>query len=191
MSFRVLVVPEDPTHNGYILGPLVERILHECGKPSARIQVLSNPRAKGYDHAKSLIESGLLECYAHMDLILFLPDADGKDKSAALRALEAHATEAGVTLICECAIQEVEVWLLAGHTAKLSQTWQEIRSDVQIKESVFQSFLAQNGDPRRAGGGRDVLMQKTLDNYAGLLARCPEIKALQDRICAAIAVYNL
>jgi hypothetical protein len=83
VSFNVLVVPEDPTHNGYILRPLVERILQECGKPRARVTVLSSPRAKGYQHAKSLIEEGLLERYAHMNLILFLPDADGNDRSAA------------------------------------------------------------------------------------------------------------
>ncbi|HLJ28946.1 MAG TPA: hypothetical protein VKY85_19705 [Candidatus Angelobacter sp.] len=122
-----------------------------------------------------------------MDLILFLPDADGKDRSAAFKALEARATERGLTLICECAVQEVEVWLLAGHTDKLGQPWQEIRSNVDVKESVFLPFLAQHGDMRRAGGGRDLLMYETLNNYNGLLARCPEIRALQDRVCAAVA----
>lgn len=31
MSVRVLVIPEDPTHNGYILKPLVEMVLAEAG----------------------------------------------------------------------------------------------------------------------------------------------------------------
>ncbi len=187
MSFSVLVVPEDPTHNGYILQPLVGRILTECGKPNARVQVLSNPRARGYDHSKSLIENELLFRYRHMDLILFLPDADGQDKSVVLRALEARATQAGVKLICECAVQEVEVWLLAGHAHTLDQTWEAIRADVRVKETVFQPFLMRYGDSRRAGQGRDLLMQQTLQNYGGLLARCPELKMLQDRICAAVA----
>lgn len=36
LSFDVLVVPEDPSNNGYILKPLVTRILLERGKPSRR-----------------------------------------------------------------------------------------------------------------------------------------------------------
>jgi hypothetical protein len=187
VSFNVLVIPEDPTYNGYILRPLVERILRECGKPNARVTVLGNPRAKGYEHAKSLIEEGLLDRYAHMHLILFLPDADGNDRSAAFEALEARATQAGRRLMCQCAVQEVEVWLLAGHTEKLDQTWQAVRDNPHVKEAVFHPFLTLYGDARRAGGGRDLLMEQTLSAYSGLLARCPEIKALQDRICAAVA----
>ena len=187
MSFNVLVVPEDPTLNGYILESLIEPILRECGKPNARIDVLRNPRAKGYEHAKSLIEGGLLDRYVHMDLILFLPDADGKDRSPAFEALETQAAQVGVRLICQCAVQEVEVWLLAGHTDKLDRPWQEIRSDTHVKEGGFQPFLARYGDMRQAGGGRKQLMQETLSNYNGLLTRCPEIKVLQDRICAAVA----
>ena len=190
MSFNVLVIPEDPTLNGYILEPLIQRILRECGKPNAKINVLRNPRAKGFEHAKWLSEKEVLDRYNHMHLLLFLPDADGKDRSAPLSALEGRAREMGLTLICECAVQEVEVWLLAGHTDKLQQNWQGIRGDTHIKENVFQPFLAQHGDMRRAGGGRDLLMQQTLENYNGLLARCPEIKRLQDRICAAVAPAN-
>jgi len=188
VSFNVLVVPEDPTHNGYILQPLVERILRECGKPNARVTVLSNPRAKGYEHAKSLIEEGLLDRYAHMHLILFLPDGDGKDRSAALEALEAQAAQAGRRLLCQCAVEEVEVWLLAGHLEKFDRSWQEVRSDPNVKETVFQPFLARHGDMRRAGGGRDLLMQQTVNSYSGLLSRFPELKGLQDRICAAVSV---
>ena len=36
MSVQVLVIPEDPTNNGYILKPVVQMVLAEAGKPSAR-----------------------------------------------------------------------------------------------------------------------------------------------------------
>ena len=42
MSFRVLVIPEDPTLNGYILKPLAERLLEDAGKPNAKVKVLDN-----------------------------------------------------------------------------------------------------------------------------------------------------
>jgi hypothetical protein len=51
MSFRVLVIPEDPTYNGYILKPLVERMLAEAGKPNARVTLLTNPKLGGYARA--------------------------------------------------------------------------------------------------------------------------------------------
>ena len=47
MSLRVLVIPEDPTHNGYILKPIAEMILADVGKPNAKVELLTNPRLTG------------------------------------------------------------------------------------------------------------------------------------------------
>jgi hypothetical protein len=52
LSFNALVVPEDPEYNGYILKPLAVRLLEACGKPNAKVTVLANPRAQGYEHAR-------------------------------------------------------------------------------------------------------------------------------------------
>lgn len=182
MSFRVLVVPEDPTYNGYILNPLVGRIMRECGKPNARVTVLSSPRTSGYDSAKKLLLDRILETYSHFDLILFLPDADGKDRSAEFTSLEAHAEELGARLVCCAAVPEIEVWVLAGHTDKLQESWAEIRARLDLKESLFEPFLDEHGDLRRASGGRDLLIEETLRNYQGLLSRCPELRDLETRI---------
>ncbi len=57
MSFRVLVIPEDPTYNGYILRPLAETMLAEAGRPNARVTVLANPKLDGYDHAVQAIKT--------------------------------------------------------------------------------------------------------------------------------------
>lgn len=187
MSFDVLVVPEDPANNGYILKPLVIRLLEECGKPNAVVTVLANPRAQGYEHAKGLLRSQLLDRYRHMNLILFLPDADGKDRGGELRALEAEAGERGVRLLRCAAVQEVEVWLLAGHHERLPAGWPEVRADTSVKERFFLPFLSDHGDRRRAGGGRDLLMQQTLGNYRSLLALCPELAELESRIRQILA----
>lgn len=185
MSFDVLVVPEDPANNGYILKPLILRMLAECGKPNAVVTVLSNPRAQGYEHAKALLNQ-LFDRYRHMNLLLFLPDADGKDRIGEFRRLEEEAKHRGVNLLCCAAEQEVEVWLLAGHRDRLGRNWQEVRADRSVKESVFASFLATYGDPKRAGGGRDLLMNATLGNYRSLLQVCPELAELERRIRACL-----
>lgn len=186
MSFQVLVVPEDPTLNGYILCPLAARMLRECGKPKARVTVLTNPRATGYQHAKKLLADEVLDRYAHVDLILFLPDADGKDRSGEFEELEAVAARKGAKLLCCAAVEEVETWLLAGHLGKVSRSWREIRADRSVKEADFEPFLAEHGDSRRAGGGREALMRETLRNYRGLLDRCLELARLEQRVVAML-----
>ena len=52
MSFRVLVIPEDPTHNGYILKPLVEMVLESAGKAAAKVSILTSPRLRGHEIAE-------------------------------------------------------------------------------------------------------------------------------------------
>lgn len=182
MSFDVLVVPEDPANNGYILKPLVSRMLSECGKPNAVVTVLSNPRAQGYEHAKRLLQTRIFEAYRHMNLLLFLPDADGRDRRDEFGSLEGEAARRGVRLLCCAAVQEVEAWLLAGHRNRLGQDWREVRDDVSVKENVFQPFLTKHGNLKAAGGGRDVLMRETLSGYGSLLQLCPELEDLERRI---------
>ncbi|HEY0556040.1 MAG TPA: hypothetical protein VGG20_17445 [Thermoanaerobaculia bacterium] len=186
MSFKVRVVPEDPTNNGYILKPLVKRLLSRCGKPNAWVDVLDDPRVRGYEHAKTLLRTQLLEDYRFMDLLLFLPDADGKDRSAEFRGLEDEADRQGVRLLCCAAEQEVEVWLLAGYRDRLGTRWQAIRSDASVKENVFLPFLAVYGNPKAPGGGRDVLMNQALNGYGALLQLCPELAELERRIREAL-----
>lgn len=181
---KVLVIPEDPTYNGYILKPLVERLLRSIGKPQAQITVLSDPSAQGYDKIKPELPA-ICERYHHFDLLLFLPDDDCRDRMAGLQNTEREAKQAGISLIACAAIPEVEAWLLAGHIDKLPATWQTVRADCDLKERYFDPFLAEYGD-RSVGDGRRQLMQATLRHFDGLLARCPELKVLQQRIQAVL-----
>ena len=71
MSIRVLVIPEDPFNNGYILKPLVDAMLADVGKPLAKTMILSNPRLRGYDHALKAIREDLPDRYGFWDLWIF------------------------------------------------------------------------------------------------------------------------
>ena len=55
MSFKVLVIPEDHTHNGAILKPLVQAVLADAGKLAADVRVLDNPRVQGFEQAVAAI----------------------------------------------------------------------------------------------------------------------------------------
>jgi hypothetical protein len=183
MSFRVLVIPEDPTHNGYILKPLVERMLEEVGKPNAQVLVLPNPRLTGYDHAVRAIEEELPQRYKFYDLWLFLPDAD---RAGGIAALESKMHALGIWLICCAAQPEVEAWVVAGHRNELTGSWSALRQNPHFKEEIFAPFLEKFGDPHAAGGGRDKLIRAALSNYRGLLAVCPELADLEQRIATAL-----
>ncbi|MEI9973222.1 MAG: hypothetical protein WDO73_14950 [Ignavibacteriota bacterium] len=158
------------------------RLLKECGKANAKVVVLRDPAVSGYEDACGKLPE-IRQAYRRYDLLLFLPDADGKDRSQRFAQFEA---EAGPKLICCAAVEEVEAWLLAGHLDKLDQPWPIVRADTSVKESIFAPFLREHGS-RRPGGGREELMQQTLSNLRGLLERCPELARLQERICAALA----
>jgi hypothetical protein len=184
VSFRVLVIPEDPTYNGYILKPIVERMLAELSKPRADVTVLTNPKLNGYPHAVSAIRSDLVERYKHFDLWLFLPDGD---RAGDLQPLEAELASQGIHLLCCAAKPEVEAWLLAGHRDKLSISWSEVREHQRLKEDVFEPFLAEFGDNQSPGGGRERLTRETLENYRGLLKVCPELANLETRLRTFLA----
>jgi hypothetical protein len=195
VSFNVLVIPEDPTNNGYILQPLCGRVLEAAGRPRATIKILTDPKVEGDADAKAKLLSEIPENWDHMDLMLFIRDADGKDSNDRKKEFDRlenilTSREKPVTLICCAVVQELEAWLLAGHTEKLKTNnwrWTEIRAEVSTKEVYFKPFLQQHGDAAVPGGGRKRLTQEALANYAGIKTRCPELQELEDRIRAHIA----
>jgi hypothetical protein len=185
MSFKVLIVPEDPIYNGFILKPLGERLMREVGKNSAKVEVLTNPKLSGYNHAKDQLEE-ICERYKHFNLILFLPDRDGlTGRDSSLEHLTGKLQKKNYPFVAMAAKEEVETWLLAGHKNKLSKNWGEIRDDRDIKENVFEPFLDQYGDDG-PGAGRERLMKETLRNFTGLMQSCPELESLKDKISELI-----
>lgn len=181
MSLRVLVVPEDPTYNGYILKPLVQALLAAAGRPRAAVTVLSSPRLTGFDHAMRAIRDELPGKYRHFDLWIFVPDAD-RAGDAAMAALEADLRREGIRLLVCAAQPEVEIYACVAHRASLDMSWNEARQHPRFKEQVFEPLLARHGDPRRPGGGRDQLVASTLSNFQALLQLCPELARLLERI---------
>lgn len=183
MSFKVLVIPEDPTLNGYILKPLVEAILADAGKPRAKVHVLTNPRLEGYDHAIRAIRDELPGRYGFWDLWIFIPDADRANPQA-MRSLEAELGARNIRLICSPAEPEVEIYACVAYRKDLGKSWELARRDTRMKEHCFDPLLKSKGDPRRAGGGRDLMIAETLKNLPLLYSLCPELKDLRDRIAA-------
>jgi hypothetical protein len=189
VSFKVLVIPEDPTNNGYILQPFCKRLLEAAGKPNAIITVLPEPKVQGYSDAKSKLQEEIPGRWAHMDLFLFIPDADGKEDARRDEFIslerKLQSQERPVHLFCCAAVQELETWILAGHPDKLKAEkwdWKEVREEISVKERYFNAFLEKHGNISFPGGGRKQLAIEALVNFSGIKRKCPEIQILEDRI---------
>lgn len=181
MSYRVLVIPEDPINNGYILKLLAETILTDAGKPQAKVTVLANPRLRGYDDAVRAIREELLDRYGFWDLWLFFPDVD-RAKPAPMRDLEDKLLAQKVRLFCCPAQPETEIYCCAAHVEALGMKWEEAQRHPRLKEEVFEPFLNRHGYRNRAGQGRDLLVSEAMKNLSRFYRLCPEIMALRDRI---------
>jgi hypothetical protein len=183
VSFKVLVIPEDHTHNGAILKPLVEAVMADAGRPSSNVRVLDNPRVQGFDQAVAAMRGELVDRYRWMDLWLFMPDAD-RAVPAAMQALEAAAAAKGVKLLCCPAQPQLEIFASVPYRQELGLGWELARQHLRFKEDLFAPLLAKHGDARRPSGGRDLMIDAALGNLPLLFQLCPELRVLRDRVAA-------
>ena len=182
MSTRVLVIPEDPTHNGYILTPLVKMVLADAGKPQAKVKLLTNPKLGGYDHAAAAIRGELRVRYAHMDLWLFFPDADRASEDA-VGNLETELANEGVELLCCAAEPEVEIYACVAYRDETGLDWRtQMRTHPRFEEEVFGPLLREHGNERMPGGGRKKMTEQSINPRQQFYRLCPEIRKLRDRI---------
>ncbi len=181
MSLTVLVIPEDPTNNGYILKPLIEALLADIGKPHAKVHVLTSPRLNGYSDALKAINGELADRYGHWDLWIFVPDADLASPET-MANMESALAAKGVALLCSPAQPEVEIYACVAHSDKLGAPWSTVRNSEKMKELYFAPLLRDLGDSRRAGGGRDQFIAASLSTMSKLYRFCPELAVLRDRM---------
>lgn len=182
MSGKVLVIPEDPQKNGYILRPFIRKALIEAEFPARDVQVLSDPRPTGYHDALSKIRSNeLLQRWGRFArLWLFVPDADVV-KPNEMAALESELENKGVKLVCCPAVPELEAWLLAG-AESLPSNWSEMRAERRFKEIYAEPFISKEGNPKAPGEGRAELAERAIRNWPRVLSRCEELKGLVERL---------
>jgi hypothetical protein len=177
---KVLVIPEDPMLDQYILKPVVERLFSDLGL-AARIEVLWNPRLRSVSQAlDASVVRYIVDTYSMIDLFLLIVDRDA-DEHRAKRAGMREAEHPGRLFAC-LAVEEVEVWMLALHRDRLPSPWAEIRGERDPKERFAHPFLAAHAPKLDAGQGRKWAMRDPGARWKGLLDVCPEIAELKARI---------
>lgn len=177
---KVLVIPEDPMLDQYILKPVVERLFADLGQ-SARVNVLWNPRLHSVHQAlDAAVVRNIVDTYSMIDLFLLIVDRDA-DEHRAQRTRMRETEHPGRLLAC-LAVEEIEVWMLALHRNLLPSPWAEIRSDRDPKERFADPFLAAHAPKIDPGRGRKWAMRELGARWKGLLDVCPELAELKARI---------
>jgi hypothetical protein len=188
MSLNVLVIPEDFRKDQYVLAPLLRRLFAEIGKPHARVEICTDPVMGGISQALDWERiDEVIDMYPIVQVFLVLVDRDGKaGRRTALDGLETRADEKlseRRALFGENAWQEIEVWALAGQDLPSGWKWQEIRAEVNPKETYFEPLARQRGLTSEPGEGRTTMGREAAQNYARVRSLCREdIQALETRL---------
>ena len=180
---KVLVIPEDPTLDQYVLKPVVEHLFKDL-KRSARVFVLQDPHLRGVSEALDRrIIGEILEERPMIDLFLLIVDRDCEDgRQTQLDARITQARESGRCLLGCLAIEEVEVWALALHRSELSAAWSEVRKECHPKERYFEPLTREKRWQEGPGRGRASAMAGLAGNWRSLRRVCDELQKLQDEV---------
>ncbi len=185
---RVLIIPEDPALDQFILKPVVEAIFSEVNR-IASVQVLQNPRLRSVEQALNSAQLNvIIDSYPQEDLFLLLVDRDcDQHRINRVNSREAEVMSRGKALIGCLAIEEVEMWALAIYQGELPARWQVMRQECDPKEACFYPLVEQLGLQNDVGRGRKHMMKSLAGRYSRLLQLCPEIAELRDRIRKKLA----
>jgi hypothetical protein len=180
---KVLVIPEDPTLDQYILKPIVEHVFKDLKRP-ARVFVLQDPHLRGVSEALDRkIIGQILDERPMIDLFLLIVDRDCQDgRQTQLHARITQARDSGKWLLGCLAIEEVEVWALALHRSALSAGWSEVRGECHPKEKYFEPLVREKRWQEGPGRGRASAMAGLAGNWRSLRGVCDELQKLQDDI---------
>ncbi len=185
---KILVIPEDQTHDQYIAKPVIEAVVDHVGLV-ATVTVLPEPRLRGTNQVldPELIMQ-IVEDNAMIDLFVLLVDRDCDRQGNTKRALAIESAHVNRLIAC-LPIQELEVWMLALHKDSVPASWTEVRAECDPKERFAEPFLARLGS-KGPGGGRKAAMNAGLrgGGLKTLLSLCSELREFSERLTAWAAV---
>jgi hypothetical protein len=177
---KVLLIPEDQTLDQYILKPVMEALFAELRVP-ARISVLPEPRLRGSSQALDpKVIREIVQDNPMVDLFILIIDRDCDRERAEAKA-EAIRKEHEARLLTCLARQEVEVWMLALHSASLDTSLETIREHCDPKERWAMPLLDRLGT-HGPGGGRKKAMRKLQGSWRSLRDRRGELKELETQV---------
>lgn len=180
---KVLIIPEDPTNDSFIIKPVIEAVFADLGR-RARIDMLRDPQLRGTNDALDrAMVARIIDENPMEDLFLLVVDRDCNRNGTETKAAARAAAHAGKLLAC-VAKQEVEVWMLALHADKIVESFREVRDECDPKERFAEPLLDRLGVRGGPGAGRKAARRPLAGNMRSLLSRCDELADLRAQIDA-------
>lgn len=173
---NILIIPEDFRNDQYMLGPLFSGLMDLCGKPNANVRVCLDPLLGGVTEAMKpeRLDEIVARYDGMVDIYILCVDRDGlQGRKTALENLESRYA-VGRNFFCVAAIEEIEAWLLAAHDLPNDWRWQDIRSDVSVKENYYDEFAKAQRVQFSPGQGRRILGRDMRPRAARVVQRCAE-----------------
>jgi hypothetical protein len=172
---NVMIIPEDPTNDHYILKPLFGRLFASIRRPQTKVEICLNPRMRGIDDALSTNRlREVIARYPMVDCFILCVDRDGnKHRRDKLNEIETLVS-GKPTLIAENAWEELETWALAGLRLPRSWTWATVRAEVSVKERYFEPLARQMGLANGPGGGRKEMGILAAKHIPAIRQKCAE-----------------
>jgi hypothetical protein len=183
---RVLLIPEDFRNDQYMLTPIFKQLYATLGWARANVRTCSDPLLGGVEEAlKHERLSEVFERYDGMiDHYILCVDRDGnQNRGQRLADLEARCAVNGRKFFTVAAIEEIEVWVLAGCDLPSDWRWQEIRAESHPKERYFQVLAKQESLTSAPGQGRKALGERAAKNIGRIVQLCgEELTPLMEKI---------
>lgn len=175
---NILIIPEDPTNDHYILDPLFKRLFQSFGKGYARVRICWDPVLGGVDEAlKSQRLKEIIDRYDGMtDVFILCVDRDGNThRRTRLDQIEDEFGEGGGrNFVATNAWEEIETWVLAGLDLPDHWKWKDVRAEINVKEMYFNRLAKQSNLTTSPGRGRKVLGKKAARSINAIRSRCLE-----------------
>ena len=182
---NVLVIPEDFRKDQYLLKPLFHRLFRTLGRPNANVDICRDPLLGGVGEA--LKSERLAEVVAQhggmTDILILCVDRDGEiGRRQRLDQIEEEFGGDRIFL-AENAWEELETWSLAGLDLPPNWRWQDVRTEVQVKERYFDELARIRNVTDTPGGGRKPLGEQAARRIPAIRRKCPEdFGALANRL---------
>lgn len=174
---RVLLIPEDFRNDQYMLTPIFKQLYALLGWPNAKVITCTDPLLGGIEEALKFDRlSEVFERYDGMiDHYILCVDRDGnQNRTQRLAQLEERCTADGRKFLTVAAIEEIEVWVLAGIDLPQQWVWKEIRNHPHPKEQYFDTLAKTLALTNGPGRGRKSLGEKAAKNIQRIIQLCGE-----------------
>jgi hypothetical protein len=174
---RVLLIPEDFRHDQYMLTPIFKQLYSWLGWQNAKVITCTDPLLGGVEEALKFERlSEIFERYDGMiDHYILCIDRDGnQNRVDRLTKLRGRCAVDGRKFLTIAAIEEIEVWVLAGNELPKDWVWLEIRADPHPKERYFDVLSKARSLTEGPGRGRKALGESAAKNILRITQLCNE-----------------